>query len=179
MQFHCIFSTGLVMLDGYIFAVGGRGGEESRYSMEKYDPRTDTWELMESVVLGMKEHYCYTYTNVVALDGHLYFIGMEPNTCRFRLVYVQHNGSLTMYESFVVVIIIHASPVDIESCLMFVSSWTLDGTQDDRQRGQVVKYNPKTSVWTEVAPMQITLSRATACVLNGKIYILGLRESIY
>ena len=164
------------MLDGYIFAVGG--GEESRYSMEKYDPRTDTWELMESVVLFV---YDSTYT-VVALDGHLYFIGMEPNTCRFRLVYVQHNGSLTMYESFVVVIIIHASPVDIESCLMFVSSWTLDGTQDDRQRGQVVKYNPKTSVWTEVAPMQITLlthSLATACVLNGKIYILGLGESIY
>ena len=63
------------MLDGYMFAVGGYGGERSEDSMERYDPRTDTWELMESV--GVKEHYNYFCCDVVALNGHLYFIGME------------------------------------------------------------------------------------------------------
>ena len=71
------------MLDGYMFAVGGYGGERSEDSMEKYDPRTDTWELMESVGVSTRGrgHYnsfhSYRYCNykVVALDGHIYFIG--------------------------------------------------------------------------------------------------------
>lgn len=35
-------------------------------------------------------------------------------------------------------------------------------------------YNPKTSVWTEVAPMQIARSGSAACILKGKIYAIGL-----
>lgn len=34
-------------------------------------------------------------------------------------------------------------------------------------------YNPKTSVWTEVAPMQIARSGSVACMLKGKIYAIG------
>ena len=43
--------------------------------MEQYDLLTDTWQLMESV--GVKVHYNDLCCDVVALDGHLYFIGME------------------------------------------------------------------------------------------------------
>ncbi|XP_056437894.1 kelch-like protein diablo isoform X3 [Gadus chalcogrammus] len=34
-------------------------------------------------------------------------------------------------------------------------------------------YNPKTAMWTEVAPMQIARSGSAACTLNGKIYVIG------
>lgn len=34
-------------------------------------------------------------------------------------------------------------------------------------------YNPKTSVWTEIAPMQIARSGSAACTLKGKIYVIG------
>ena len=60
------------MLDGYLFAVGGSGGW-SEQSMERYDPNTDTWQLMEGV--GLKDHF--DNQPVVALDGELYFMGME------------------------------------------------------------------------------------------------------
>ena len=63
------------MLDGYVFAVGGEGSEESEDSIEQYDHFTDTWQLMDSVGLAAKDN---SYS-VVALDGHLYFIGMEQN----------------------------------------------------------------------------------------------------
>lgn len=36
-------------------------------------------------------------------------------------------------------------------------------------------YNPKTSVWTEVAPMQIARSGSAACTLKGKIYVIGIQ----
>lgn len=35
-------------------------------------------------------------------------------------------------------------------------------------------YNPKTSVWTEVAPMQIARSGSAACTLKGKLYVIGM-----
>lgn len=34
-------------------------------------------------------------------------------------------------------------------------------------------YNPKTSVWTEIAPMQIARSGSAACTLKGKLYVIG------
>lgn len=34
-------------------------------------------------------------------------------------------------------------------------------------------YNPKTHLWTEVAPMQIARSGSAACTLKGKIYVIG------
>lgn len=36
--------------------------------------------------------------------------------------------------------------------------------------------NPKTHVWTEVAPMQIARSGSAACTLKGKIYVIGKME---
>lgn len=39
-------------------------------------------------------------------------------------------------------------------------------------------YNPKNSLWTEVAPMQIARSGSAACVLKGKIYVIGERTLI-
>lgn len=38
-------------------------------------------------------------------------------------------------------------------------------------------YNPKTCVWTEVAPMQIARSGSAACTLKGKIYVIGIQLS--
>lgn len=35
-------------------------------------------------------------------------------------------------------------------------------------------YNPKTSMWTEAAPMQIARSGSAACTLKGKIYVIGI-----
>lgn len=34
-------------------------------------------------------------------------------------------------------------------------------------------YNPKTSAWTEVSPMQIARSGSAACTLKGKLYVIG------
>lgn len=35
-------------------------------------------------------------------------------------------------------------------------------------------YNPKTSAWTEVSPMQIARSGSAACTLKGKLYVIGI-----
>lgn len=35
-------------------------------------------------------------------------------------------------------------------------------------------YNPKTCMWTELAPMQIARSGSAACTLKGKLYVIGM-----
>lgn len=35
-------------------------------------------------------------------------------------------------------------------------------------------YSPKTTVWTDITPMQIARSGSAACTLKGKIYVIGM-----
>ena len=66
------------MLDGYVFAVGGkevqRGHWEDKWikSLERYDPDTNTWQLTESVNMPDIE----PGSAVVALDRFIYAVGM-------------------------------------------------------------------------------------------------------
>ena len=59
-----------------------------------------------------------------------------------------------------------------------MSSWLLGGAvlEDGDGTDLAQVYNPKTSVWTEVAPMQIARSGSAACTLKGKIYVIGIRD---
>ena len=63
------------MLDGYVFAVGGKGGQWGDKwikSLERYDPDTNTWQLTESVNMPDIE----PGSAVVALNGLIYAVGM-------------------------------------------------------------------------------------------------------
>ena len=63
-----------MVLDEYVFAISGNS-EESKDSIERYDVKTNTWQLMESV--GVAPPQDFNAPAVVALDGWLYFIGMD------------------------------------------------------------------------------------------------------
>lgn len=62
--------AGLVMLDGFVYAVGGWEGRSRLDSVECYNPHTNTWQFTESVKMAV------TSPAVVALDGLLYVTGM-------------------------------------------------------------------------------------------------------
>lgn len=66
---------GLVMLDGFVYAVGGWEGRSRLDSVECYNPHTNTWQFTDSVKMAV------TSPAVVALDGLLYVTGM----CGFYL----------------------------------------------------------------------------------------------
>lgn len=48
---------GVASLSGYIWALGGHDGLSIFDSVERYDPRTDTWVKMES----MLTRRCYSF----------------------------------------------------------------------------------------------------------------------
>lgn len=67
---HATLSSGLVMLDGFVYAVGGWEGRSRLDSVECYNPHTNSWQFTESVKMAV------TSPAVVALDGLLYVTGM-------------------------------------------------------------------------------------------------------
>ena len=68
-----VYSIGLVMLGGCVYAV-------QLHSIEKYDCYTNTWNVLDVYPGAVAQDI------VVALEGHLYFIGNTPslNQCQRR-----------------------------------------------------------------------------------------------
>lgn len=68
---HSTLLSGLVMLDGFVYAVGGWEGRSRLDSVECYNPHTNSWQFTESVKMAV------TSPAVVALDGLLYVTGIK------------------------------------------------------------------------------------------------------
>lgn len=66
-----VLSAGLVMLDGFVYAVGGWEGRSRLDSVECYNPHTNLWQFTESYKMAV------TSPAVVALDGLLYVTGRK------------------------------------------------------------------------------------------------------
>lgn len=64
-------SAGLVMLDGFVYAVGGWEGRSRLDSVECYNPHTNLWQFTESYKMAV------TSPAAVALDGLLYVTGRK------------------------------------------------------------------------------------------------------
>ena len=76
-----VYSIGIVVLGGCVYAVGDR-------SIEKYDSYNNSWNVImdvETLILG-DCNIAVIQNSVVALEGHLYFIGNTPslNQCQRR-----------------------------------------------------------------------------------------------
>lgn len=160
-------AVGLAMLDGFVYAVGGWEGNFRLHSVERYDPHTNCWQFTESFKMAV------TSPAVVALDGLLYVTGrhaiLQYATTRcYKTCTVSLTGHLKKKKKI--------SPFVGKCCFYsFISYFLLGGAVledgDGTHLAQV--YNPKTCVWTELAPMQIARSGSAACTLKGKLYVIG------
>jgi hypothetical protein len=63
--------SGLAMLDGSVYAVGGWEGSFRLDSVERYDPDTNSWHIIAPMKMAV------TSPAVVAHDGMLYVTGMK------------------------------------------------------------------------------------------------------
>ena len=64
-----MWSIDLVMLDGYVIAIGG-----ACHSIERFDPTNNNWQLMDS---SRMPHEVDHLPVAAALDGLIYVLGME------------------------------------------------------------------------------------------------------
>nr|WEX30467.1 Kelch-like protein 20a-A-3 [Carassius gibelio] len=162
-------SSGLVMLDGYVFAVGGWEGRSRLDSVECYNPQTNTWQFMDSVKMAV------TSPAVVALDGLLYVTGgavledgdgtnmaqvYNPKTCVWTEVspmQIARSGSAACV---------------LKGKIYVIGGWHASTENTDK----VECYDPRTNSWTMCAPMKERRYRPGVAVVDGKIYVLGGEE---
>ena len=59
-----------------------------------------------------------------------------------------------------------------------LSSWALVVTVMEcgfiTDSPQLKKYDPKTSIWTDCAPLQVRRRNSAVCTLKGNIYVIGI-----
>ncbi|XP_077086819.1 kelch-like protein 20 isoform X3 [Siphateles boraxobius] len=160
---------GLVMLDGYVFAVGGWEGRSRLDSVECYNPHTNTWQFMESVKMAV------TSPAVVALDGLLYVTGgaVLEDGDGTDLAQVYNPKSCVWAE----VASMQIARSGSAACILKGKIYVIGGWHASTENTDKVEcYDPKTNQWTMCAPMKERRYRPGVAVVDGKIYVLGGEE---
>ncbi|KAI4888105.1 hypothetical protein NFI96_021830 [Prochilodus magdalenae] len=159
----------LVMLDGYVFAVGGWEGRSRLDSVECYNPHTNTWQFVESVKMAV------TSPAVVALDGLLYVTGgavlEDGDGTDLAQVY---NPKTHMWTEVAPMQIARSGSAacTLKGKIYVIGGWHASTENTDK----VECYDPKSNKWTMCAPMKERRYRPGVAVVDGKIYVLGGEE---
>ncbi|XP_051878526.1 kelch-like protein 20 [Pristis pectinata] len=160
---------GLVMLDGYVFAVGGWEGTSRLDSIECYNPHTNAWRFLESMKIAV------TSPAVVALQGLLYVAGgaVLEDGDGMNLVQVYNPKTNTWSE---------VAPMQIPrsgsvACVLQGKIYVIGGWHASTENtNKVEQYDPKTNAWKMCAPMNERRYRPGVAVIDGKIYVMGGEE---
>ena len=60
---------GFAACQGFVYAIGGKGEDSFHSSVERYDPRTNTWSYVASLAKKVK------LIGAATLQGFLYIVG--------------------------------------------------------------------------------------------------------
>ncbi|XP_038078971.1 kelch-like protein 26 [Patiria miniata] len=161
------------VLDGMIYAVGGRqSNETSLAAVERYNPSTDQWE--ERAPLGAPRR-CVA---VAVHDGKLYAVGGSGNQKISNKV-----------ECYILASDTWEQKQDLETPRFFASLSSVGDhlylaggatvMSAPPARGvqcvpEIERYDPGTDAWTTMpAPMRHPRAEAASCVVGSRIYVLG------
>ncbi|KAL0979451.1 hypothetical protein UPYG_G00185240 [Umbra pygmaea] len=162
---HCV-----CVLDGHIYAIGGRDYSSELDTVERYDPRTNTWEYVTPL-----SREVYAHAGAV-LDGKMYI------TCGRRgMVYLRethcydpHNNKWEACAE---------GPVERAWHGMAAVNgrvYVIGGSNDERgYRRDVLKvacFCPSANSWTVMSPLPAGHGEPGVAVLGSRIYILGGRS---
>ena len=152
----------VAVLDGRLYAVGGRRYDSTLSSVEQYDPATDTWQEVAPLATGRSEH------TVAVLDRQLYAVGGWVDANALSLV-ERYDATTNAWEA--------VAPMALARCL--AATAVLDGNlyaiggcdkcEDSdaeflEMTNTVERYDPATNAWEPVAPM-VTAQRSPVCVV--------------
>ncbi|EDO48272.1 predicted protein, partial [Nematostella vectensis] len=158
---------GLSASCGFIYAIGGKD-ECFHQSVERFDPKTNTWSLVAPMKRRVK------LVGTTSLNGNLYVIGgieFGSESSRRRCDTVQKYDPTTNVWSLVAPISSRRSSVCAVSDNRYV--YSIGGLGDNDFQDVLERYDPKLNTWTKLAPM--TEKRGCACGAHfgGKIYVFG------
>jgi N-acetylneuraminic acid mutarotase len=165
------FCVSTSVVDGRIYAIGGGQSPYGSYlsTVEEYDPATDTWTTKADMPTGRSGHAASV------VNGKIYIIGGEPS----------EQASLATVEEYDPTTDTWTQKADMPTRRTFLCTCVING--EIYAFGGITAggpggnpfptalevYDPVTDTWARKADMPMSRNAATACVVNGKIYVIG------
>lgn len=142
--------VGVGVLNGVLYAVGGRDSRQKLSSVECYNPTTDHWENVPSM------NVCRWGVGVGVLAGELYAVGGQDDTktdLKCVEAYCPQTGTWRRVSDMATPRL-YAGVITYHGRLYVVGGSRLTSVE---------VYDPQTDTWTMLAA-EMTVKRATACV---------------
>jgi len=165
------FGLSTSVVDGKIYAIGGGKTPYGAYlsTVEEYDPATSTWMQMTPMPTARNGHAASV------VNGKIYVIGGEPSA----------QASLSTVEEYDPATDTWTKKADMPTKRTFLCACTLDDKVyvvggvtagvpgADWNPSAMEVYDPSTDTWTRKADIPNPRSMAAACIVDGKIYVIG------
>ncbi|XP_017540686.1 kelch-like protein 5 isoform X1 [Pygocentrus nattereri] len=160
---------GVAVLEGPMYAVGGHDGWSYLSTVERWDPQARQWSFVASMATPRST------VGVAVLNSKLYAVGgrdgssclksvecFDPHTNKWSAcapMSKRRGGvGVATWNGFLYAIGGHDAPA---------SSLT------SRLSDCVERYDPKTDMWTAVAPMSVSRDAVGVCLLGDRLYAVG------
>ncbi|XP_060879022.1 ring canal kelch homolog isoform X1 [Metopolophium dirhodum] len=155
---------GFILLDHYLYAVGGCGNDGYINSAEVIDMKNREHRMIANMSTKRSN------LGVGVLNGLLYAVGGSNNDSMQLKSVECYDPSLDTW-----------TPVaEMSTCRSDVSVGGMDdvlyaigGKNGDRCLSSVEAYEPSTGVWTSIANMHVARSGSSVFTLDGLLYVVG------
>ncbi|KAJ8318777.1 hypothetical protein KUTeg_003868 [Tegillarca granosa] len=163
------YIVGLAMLDGFMYAIGGWDGTSRLDSVERYNPKTNTWTFIPPIKIPL------TSPAVIALEGFLYVTGgavlEDGDGIDLVQCYNPHTESWSEKKSMLIAR--SGSAICVLNGLLYVIGGWHASTENT---AKVECYDPKTDQWYQKSSMHERRYRPGVAIVSGKIYVCGGEE---
>ncbi|XP_063443616.1 kelch-like protein diablo [Mytilus trossulus] len=160
---------GLVMLDGFMYAIGGWDGNVRLDSVEYYNIETNVWAMIPPMKIALTSPAC------VSLNGMLYVTGGAVLEDGDGIDIVQLFNPRTQTWSEMRSMKIPRSGSG--ACVLDGKIYVIGGWHASTENTKRVEcYDPKTNTWIERCPLHERRYRPGVAVVGGKIYACGGEE---
>ncbi|KAF3695474.1 Kelch-like protein 20 [Channa argus] len=135
----------LVAMDGYLYAIGGHDSTTALNTMERYDPKMDTWSKQPPMLTRR------TRAVAAVLESHLYVIGGNDGDMALSSVerYNPVDGTWSICAHML-------SPRENAGCAVYMGHVYVAGGKDELslEVSTAEKFNTDTMRWTPVKSMR-------------------------
>lgn len=160
---------GLCALDGCLYAVGGWVGAELGDTVEKYDPGSDTWRLMEGGRMTVGRYAM----GVLGHEGLIYVIG-GYNDLNSELDLVESYNPVT--NEWTTLAPLHTKRAYVGVAVLHDNIYAVGGSNEKNPALQTVeRYSIEENKWTDIPPLTIGRVGASVVGVNGRVYVMGGR----
>jgi len=151
---------------GYLYAVGGMDTNKGATSIERYDPRTDSWTNIASMN-GRRLQF-----GVAVVEGKLFVVGGRDGLKTLNTV----ESYCPVSRVWVLLPPMNTHRHGLGTQVLGGPLYAVGGHDGWSYLNTVERYDPTLKQWSHVAPMASQRSTCGLAVLNNRLYAVGGRD---